>query len=215
MITQKLQSVCRQLAVLRFCSHEFFDRITDEHLLEKGNLIQLEIKSSRPFQEGYILEFIVYIKYSETTQEYLIEKIFAKLVNKKSSHKYRSQVFYSNDIPFFSTKEIFNLLQGRAVHKSYISSSDNLRFWFQLDFSRTDSLGNYKFVRYGDTYNLDTILSKYPIKELEKQELRTIILLSLKKGNIHPVTFVRETKLEKKFICANPATKSIKIYPGI
>lgn len=172
-----------------------------------------EIKSSLPFENDFVLDFIAYIKYSETEQEYFLEKISTSLVNTKSPAQHRSQVFYGLDIPFFSAKEIFNLLQGRAVYKNYTASSENLRFWFQLDFSRTDTLGNYKFVKYGDTYNLDTILSKYPVKELRKQELKTALLLSLKKGNIHPVTFVKETKLEKKFICASPATKSIKIFP--
>jgi len=213
MVTEKLRSVCRHLAVLGFCSHEVFEKIADKNFINNGNLIQLEIKSSRPFGEGYVLDFIVHIRYSETTQEYLLEKISAKLANIKSPQKHRSQLFYSGDIPFFSIKEIFNLLQGRAVYKSYTSSSENLRFWFQLDFSRTDALGNYKFLRYGDTYNLEAILSKYPIRELRKQELKTVILLSLKKGNIHPVTLIRESKSEEKFICASPATKSIKIFP--
>ncbi|MBN8856569.1 MAG: hypothetical protein J0H07_32240 [Sphingobacteriales bacterium] len=213
MINKKLRSVCRHLAVMGFCPHDVFEQITDDHFFKKGNLLMFEIKSSLPFENDFVLDFIAYIKYSETEQEYFLEKISTSLVNTKSPAQHRSQVFYGLDIPFFSAKEIFNLLQGRAVYKNYTASSENLRFWFQLDFSRTDTLGNYKFVKYGDTYNLDTILSKYPVKELRKQELKTALLLSLKKGNIHPVTFVKETKLEKKFICASPATKSIKIFP--
>ena len=196
-----------------FCPHEVFEQITDDHFFKKGNLLFFEIKSSLSFEHEFVLDFIALIKYSETDQEYFLEKISTKLVNTVSPGQHRSQVFYGLDIPFFSAKEIFNLLQGRAVYKNYTVSSENLHCWFQLDFSRTDTLGNYKFVRYGDTYNLEIILPKYPIKELGKQALKTALFLSLKKGNIHPVTFMRESKSEKKFICASPATKSIKIFP--
>jgi ribosomal protein L12E/L44/L45/RPP1/RPP2 len=87
--------------------------------------------------------------------------------------------------------------------------------WIQLNFGEKDSYDNYKVRQYRPQYgfDLEKTLQKYPIAELKQQDLKTVLIKSLKKGNRHPVTFEKSNKTERMLIEANPQYKTINIFP--
>jgi hypothetical protein len=84
----------------------------------------------------------------------------------------------------------------------------------QLDFQEKDKNDNFKVKQYhtGYGYELEATLNKYPIKELTNEEEKWKLIKSLEKGNLQPVTFVKEGREEKMFIEANPQFKTLNLY---
>lgn len=103
---------------------------------------------------------------------------------------------------------VYNLLNGRAVYFNEITR------WSQMDFMRIDENGNFKIVYYHEKYefDLERILGKYPIKKLDDAVHKSVLLDSLKMGNLEPVTFLENGEHLKKFIEANPQFCTLKIY---
>src|SRR5882672_1512693 len=125
------------------------------------------------------------------------------------------QTFYIFKGTGITLKEAFNLLQGRAVNKNLTNlDGEKYNAWIQLDFGTRTSGNNYRVrqfrAQYG--YDLEKILYTYPIRELQEDELKANLIRSLKKGNIHPVTFAKTNKIEKMYIEACPQFKTISIY---
>jgi hypothetical protein len=108
-------------------------------------------------------------------------------------------------------KEAFNLLDGRAARIDGIDQDDEVyRTWVQLDFDEKDAHLNYRF-KYYRHYDLERVLTSYPIEELLAEATRKTLLASLERGNKCLVT-LNTGKPEPKWIEANPAEKSIRIY---
>jgi hypothetical protein len=108
-------------------------------------------------------------------------------------------------------KEAFNLLDGRAARIDQRNRDEELyRIWAQLDFDELDIHQNYKIKHYR-FYDLDKILEKYPIQEMEAEATKKKLIASLERGNKYLVTF-NTAKPEPKYIEANPAEKTIRIY---
>ena len=106
-------------------------------------------------------------------------------------------------------------MNGRAVNKDLTSKEDQVyNAWVQLDFKQTDAHGNFKQKHFHENYGYDmnAVLAKHPIKELENEQDKTRLMDSLQKGNRQSVTFVRDGNEEKHFIEANPQYKTINVY---
>jgi hypothetical protein len=161
------------------------------------------------------LEATLYFRKSDQQDMYFLTKYTAKLCYIENPELNKTQTFYIFKGAGVTLKEAFNLLQGRSVNKDLIDSDgEKYNAWIQLDFSSKTLMNNYKIrqfrVQYG--YDLEKILSAYPIKELGTEALKLNFIRSLKKGNIHPVTFAKANKTEKKYIEACPQFKTIGIY---
>lgn len=107
------------------------------------------------------------------------------------------------------TKEAaYNLVSGRSVY------FDEMRKWVQLDFKKTDENGSFQIKEYPRKNGLDIedVVSRYPIKELAKEDSRAELLRSLRKGNLQAVSFLIDGKVQEKFIEACPQFKTINIY---
>jgi hypothetical protein len=108
-------------------------------------------------------------------------------------------------------KEAFNLLDGRAARIDGVDQDDEIyRTWVQLDFEERDTHQNYRF-KYYRHYDLERVLSSYPIEEFLADATRKTLMASLERGNKCLIT-LNTGKPEPKWIEANPAEKTIRIY---
>ncbi|MES2331302.1 MAG: hypothetical protein V4539_16990 [Bacteroidota bacterium] len=118
-------------------------------------------------------------------------------------------------------KEAFNLLQGKAVvDRQKIQHLDKearenleVKPWVQLDFEKPTAKG-FEFHPYseGYGYNLKDAVNKFPVLEMDGGKNEKDLLRSLEKGNAQSVTMEIDGKLEKFFMEANPARKTINVY---
>src|SRR6478609_138343 len=158
----------------------------------------------------YKLDF----KKSDTTDMYFFNRYQATLKNDDPTLE-KSQTFYVTKNSGITAKESYNLLSGRSVNKD-LNNKEGQPFnaWLQLDFQEKDKNDNFKVKQYhtGYGYELEATLNKYPIKEMGNEEEKGKLIKSLEKGNMQPVTFIKEGKEERMFIEANPQFKTLNLY---
>lgn len=123
---------------------------------------------------------------------------------------------------------------GNAVHAGYIEGSPYVSIciklpvhgfphrpeksvasdWVQLDFKDADANGNFRQKHYHENYgyDIDAVISKHPIKELDNPSHKEDLLNSLKKGNRQSATFIKDGQEVKQYIEASPQFKTLTIY---
>jgi len=189
------------------------DRLEKE--IQKGTpVFQLKIATS--FDEWSAIEATLFFQKSDNFDFYFFIKYDAFLYYPEGGSSGKRQTFYFKNGNGVTFKEAYNLLEGRAVYTT-LWDADEVKYstWIQLSFSeRTRDNTNYRVRQFGENYgyDLEKVLSTYPIRELQDEKLKMNLIYSLEKGNIHPVTFVKANKLERMFVEACPATKGLKIY---
>lgn len=125
------------------------------------------------------------------------------------------QTFFINKGNTITLKEAYNLMNGRSINKDQTNKEGQVyNAWMQMDFKETDNNGNYKIRQFHQNYgyNLESELSKHPIKELMHDQEKFRLTQSLQKGNRQSVTFIENGNEQKYFIEANPQFKTINIY---
>ncbi len=152
---------------------------------------------------------------SEESDMYFFNRYNLMLQNKQHPDAIK-QTFYINPKDDNTTlKEAYNLMSGRAVHKE-LSNKDGGKYnaWVQLDFKETDKHGNYMTKQFHENYGYDlqAVLAKHPIKELQEKTSRTRLMESLERGNRQSVTLDINGKEQKVFIEAVPQFKSLNFY---
>ncbi|MNV10907.1 hypothetical protein D3C71_1014500 [compost metagenome] len=179
-----------------------------------GKKVEANLKYSLSNQGNYF--FNAYdLKINQTDKEPL-ERTF-KVDNKET----------------FSLKEAFNLLEGRSVLKSYSnfekgkedSKITELQSWSYLDASiknnkrETANEGengvvtkNIAVMRKCNDYDLDSLVSMYPIKNIEIPGKKADLVQSLQRGNLQSVLLEKDGEYKKHFIEASPKFKTINIY---
>jgi hypothetical protein len=176
-----------------------------------------ELYTDAYFDEHTRLEAKMYFRRSGSKDRYFFNKYDALLIYSEEPIRNRAQTFYVYLGKGITFKESFNLLQGRSVYKNMINlEGEKYKAWLKLDFGEKDLHGNYKIKQYGLRYGyeLEKVLERYPIKELQEEKTRAELHRSLQRGNLQPVTFAKSTKSEKMYIEANPVFKTINIYPS-
>jgi len=157
----------------------------------------------------------LYFKKSETSEMYFFNKYNATL--ERSHGEKVDQTFYLNKGNGITTKEAYNLLNGRAVLKD-LTNSEGQKYngWVQLDLKNKDDNGNYKIKLFHENYgyDLERALKQFPIKELDEAGSTKMLLRSLEKGNLQSVTFETDGNTSKMFVEANPQFKAVNIYDG-
>jgi len=131
----------------------------------------------------------------------------------------RSQMFRIVEDAAFTTRDAFNLLNGRAVHKMVIDHSDRKMkpFWFKLDLSAKDVHGNYPVNRISVPAHelvIATQLEKQNVEEMKNPLKRVNIILSLYQGNTEAVTIPRQSGKETVYAMVDPLQKSVRLYSG-
>ncbi|SDF15951.1 hypothetical protein SAMN05216464_113156 [Mucilaginibacter pineti] len=135
------------------------------------------------------------------------------------------QTYYVGKENNLTLKERYNMLEGRAVFKEFnkleqVGEGNNMKFkatdetyqaWTQLNFKQTDENGNF-LQRKLFGFDLEKILAKYPIKELEDNYDKNRLIASLEKGNRQTATLTAGGIEQKISIEANPLDKGLKFY---
>lgn len=186
------------------------NKIKEQPVEFKLNLIGDFNKDNLKDKVNYTLDF----KKSDQTDMYFLNRYLATLKNDDPAQE-KSQTFYITKNSGITAKEAYNLLSGRAVNKDLNNKEGQpYNAWLQLDFSEKDKNDNYKVKQYhaGYGYDLEMVMSKYPIKEQLNPEEKTKLMKSLEKGNLTQVTFARQGGEDKMFISANPQYKGLDLY---
>ena len=134
-------------------------------------------------------------------------------LKKENQQDALKQTFYPDK--GITLKEGYNMLDGRAVHKTLNTKEDEkYTAWLQLDFKNTTESGNYKINQYHQNYgfDLEKTLSKYPIKELNNEQYKANLIRSLERGNLQSATLQVNGKEEKIYLAANPNFKSLNAF---
>ncbi len=157
---------------------------------------------------------VLYFKKSEQTDRYFFNTYKVRLQPEQSSDT-MEQTFPINKGNNITLKEAFNLMNGRAVNKDMTNKEGQIyNAWIQMDFKQADNNGNYKMKHFHQNYgyDLESAVTKHPIKELTNDQDKTRLMESLQKGNRQSVTFIQGGNEQKQFIEANPQFKTINIY---
>jgi hypothetical protein len=160
------------------------------------------------------VDFRLEFKKSDQSDMYFFNRYHATLKNDDPSKELK-QTFYITKNAGITAKEAYNLLSGRSVNKDLTNKEGQAyNAWLRLDFTEKDKNDNFKVKQFhsGYGYELEGAVNKYPIKELANDEEKVKLMKSLEKGNLQPVTFMKEGKEEKMFISANPQYKNLNVY---
>lgn len=154
----------------------------------------------------------LHFKKSPESDMFFFNKYDLELKKENDENKIK-QTFYPNK--GITLKEGYNLLDGRAVHKT-LSTKDDEKYtaWLQLDFKNVRESGNYEIKQFHQNYgfDLDKTLSKYPIKELGNEKYKADLMRSLERGNLQSATFQMNGKEEKIYITPNLAFKTLHAF---
>lgn len=156
----------------------------------------------------------LHFKKGADSDMYFFNRYQLQLANGKNENATR-QTFYINKGSSITLKEGYNLLAGRAVHKTLTNKEgEKYGAWLQLDFKNTTSNGNFETKQFHQNYGYDIekVLGKYPVKELADEQSRKQLLSSLERGNLQAATFQVDGKEERLFITANPEYKTLMAY---
>ncbi|NOT73394.1 MAG: hypothetical protein HOP08_00600 [Cyclobacteriaceae bacterium] len=196
----------------------FGDKLNDALVAQiKNQPKDFQLSTQMEYKSGDVTEKVDYkldFRKSDTTDMYFFNRYQAELKNEDTT-KEKAQTFYINKDFTITAKEAFNLLSGRAVNKDMKNKDEQpYNAWLQLDFSKKDEQGRFEMKRFSEGYgfNLEAVVNRYPIKELDSNDTRARLLTSLEKGNLQSVTFVKDGKEDKMHVAANPQFKSLYLY---
>jgi len=196
----------------------FGDKLNEQlktNMKENQTEFQLDFSNEQKVPGTEALDKIQYqlhFKRAKDMDMYFFNSYTAKLTDETNQSK--EQLFYVNKSRGVTSKEAYNLLSGRAVNKNLINKEgEKYNAWIQLDFSNKDKYDNHMTRVFHEKYQfgLNEGLAQLPIKGKETG-LSDSLLNSLHKGNLTPVTFVKDDKEFKRFVAANPQYKNIDVY---
>ena len=150
---------------------------------------------------------------SDSTDMYFFNNYHASL--EKSNGEKMEQTFYLNKGKGITSKEAFNLLDGRAVHKDLVTKEGQpYKAWMQLDPSNKDKNNNFEVKQFHENYGFDlkAAVEKFPITDLKDPEKEKALMQSLQKGNVQSVTIEKDGSSHKMFIEADPQYKKVNLY---
>ncbi len=150
---------------------------------------------------------------SDSTDMYFFNNYNASL--ERNNGEKVERTFFLNHGKGVTSKEAFNLLDGRAVHKDLVTKEGQpYKAWTQLNFENKDKNNNYEVKQYHENYGFDLreAVGKYAITELKDPEKENQLMQSLKKGNLQSVTIEKYDTNNKMFIEADPQFKKVTLY---
>lgn len=191
----------------------FGDSLNDK--LEQSlreNKPQFQLQAQMEYN-GKPLHAELNFRQSEQSGMYFFNNYKATL--ERNNRETTSQTFYVNKGKGVTTKEAFNLLDGRAVHKDLVTKEGQAyKGWLQLDFGKQDKNGNHDVKQYHEAYGFDlkAAVGKLAITELSDPKKEEELLKSLQKGNMQAVTIEKDGTTSKMFIEADPQYKKVTLY---
>lgn len=96
----------------------------------------------------------------------------------------------------------------------YVATKSGIQGWIQMNFKDADSKDNFALKHYHENYgyDLNAVLSKHPIKELDNNSHKEDLMNSLKKGNLQSATFIKDGQEVKQYLEATPQFKTLTVY---
>lgn len=150
---------------------------------------------------------------SDATDMYFFNSYRASL--EKNNAEKVEQTFYINKGKGVTSKEAFNLLEGRSVHKDLMTKEGQpYKAWIQLDPLNKDKNNNFEVKHYHENYGFDLrgAVQKFAIAGLKDLDKEKSLMQSLQKGNIQSVTIEKDGASHKMFIEADPQFKKVNLY---
>jgi hypothetical protein len=150
---------------------------------------------------------------SDSSDMYFFNNYHASL--EKSNGEKAEQTFYLNKGKGVTSKEAYNLLDGRAVQKDLVTKEgQEYKAWIQLDFNAKNDKGNFEVKQFHENYGYDlkAAVGKLAVAELNDPEKEKTLVQSLQKGNVQSVTIEKDGSSHKMFIEANPQYKNVTLY---
>jgi hypothetical protein len=206
-----------------------FTGFGEGHALELKELIQSEkpefkIEHQQKFGKDET-ESTLHFKKSNQSDMYFFNSMEIAVRTAGTDEWLKQNYFIKNNEPNLTLKERYNLLNGRAVHKelpkleqqevdgkiTFVPTGETYRTWIEANFKQTDKQGNFPDRKLFD-YDLGSVLTNYPIKELEDNYDKTRLISSLEKGNLQKATLLEDGKERSIFIDANPRDKGVRFY---
>lgn len=182
----------------------------EKNMNEGKNEFQLFYKAEinkKPF------EATLNFRKSDSTDMYFFNNYHATL--QKNNEEKVDRTFFTNKGKGVTSKEAFNLLDGRAVHKDLVTKEGvPYKAWTQLDFANKDKYNNFEVKQFHENYGFDLgqAVAKFPITELNDTEKENQLIQSLRKGNLQSVTIENNGQSQKMFIEADPQFKKVNLY---
>lgn len=209
MTNENLDFLNRNLKYLGFGENTLLNQQLEEHIQKEEPEFELYTDA---FYEHFVrteakLHFRILMKQGI----YVFDHYTATIQYEQDPSRNRQRDFHIYKGVGVTFKEAYNLLDGRAARIDQINQDDErYSVWVQLDFDEKDAHLNYKF-KYYRYFDLEKVLASYPIQEYQAEATRKMLLASLERGNKYLVT-LNTGKPEPKWIEANPAERSIRIY---
>jgi hypothetical protein len=149
---------------------------------------------------------------------------FDLALKQPGKEKVLTQSYYVGKENNYTLKERYNMLDSRAVFKELnkleetgdsngkklVASDQTYKSWKDLDFKQTDKYGN--FLPKTMFWDHIKVLEKYPIKELQTPYDKSRLVASLEKGNLTPMTLIKDGKEIKGTMAANPRQDRFDFY---
>lgn len=121
--------------------------------------------------------------------------------------------FYNNrDEKIFTSKEAFNLSEGRAVYKERTTKEKTkYNAWVQIDFENTTP-DKIKFTSFNDNYgyNIKAALSKMNAQGIYFPTTSDNVIASMKKGN--DIEAFDLDKSKRFYVEAEPRFKNVRLF---
>lgn len=118
----------------------------------------------------------------------------------------------------FTAEQAANLIQGRSVYRDDMMNmaGETYKAWIKLDFDKgKDRFQNYSINQYHDPsygFDINKVLDKFNIKELEDPAKKVLLEASLRSGNRPLVTVEKEGQEVKVFLEAVPRYSQLNMY---
>lgn len=152
------------------------------------------------------VDYSLALKQYITPNHYQPIALFARI----SEEPVKMQIFKLNGEGYFTLPEAVNLLNGRPVAKKDLVGKKIQESWFALDTDSKDVYGSSSIIKTPLSDELlTTSINQFPVKEFigRQQDL----ISSLKKGNLVPVTLLKNGIETKAFAIVRPESNSIDI----
>lgn len=223
---EQQQSIFKSQLKTNIMNNENFQYLTDNiKYMGFGENLKTELEKNMneekaEFQLHYKAEInkkpfeaTLNFKKSDSTDMYFFNNYHASL--EKTNGEKTEQTFYLNKSKGVTSKEAFNLLDGRAVHKNLVTKEGQpYQAWMQLDMGNKDKNNNFEVKHYHENYGFDlkAAVEKFAITDLKDPEKEKALMQSLQKGNVQSVTIEKDGNSHKMFIEADPQFKKVNLY---
>jgi hypothetical protein len=206
---KNLEFLHRNLKYLGFGENTLLNQQLEEHVA--SDELEFDLYTDAFFDHFVRIEAKLTFKRKDQQGIFIFDHYKATIQYEQDPSRNKERSFHIYKGIGVTFKEAYNLLDGRSARVDMVNSDgEKYSSWVQLDFEERDAHQNYRF-KYFRYYDLEKILMNYPILEYQDEPSRKKLVAALERGNRYLVTF-ETAKPEPKWIEANPAEKTIRIY---